>query len=553
MARAYVRLAVAAEGRTDRRSAREAYAKVYYDFPLSDVAADAQAGLTRLGWSSSQAEFTSEMRRAQTLFDGRRFAEARKAFAAIRGRTAGDERSLVDLRMAQCDVRLARHTQARDTLRLLLNRTWARRAEVEFAYLSALNGLRRDAEYLARVTAFVKANPANPLAEQALDDLGTYYILKDEDAKAAKVFAELYDRNPLGSYAERAAWKAGWWAYRERDYAATVRLFESAAAGLTRADNRPAWLYWAARAHQQRGEAEAALAGYRQTIAAYGNSYYGREAGRRLAEVSAAGSARPVRATATRPAPLTLVPGTPPANTRLIQDLLSAALYDDAILEIRRIQRQQGTSPMLDATLAYALNRKGQLRPAINAMRRAYPQFLAEGGEALPEPILKVIFPIEHWNLLRKYAATHDLDPYLLAAQVAQESTFQADVRSPANAYGLMQILPSTGRRFARQMGIPGFSTASLTDPEINVRIGTRYLSDLIDMLGGVAPALAAYNAGEHRVVRWQAERPGLSRDEFVDDIPFPETQFYVKRILGTAEDYRRLYGEGPRQVAHAR
>ena len=55
--------------------------------------------------------------------------------------------------------------------------------------------------------------------------------------------------------------------------------------------------------------------------------------------------------------------------------------------------------------------------------------------------------------------------------------------------------------------------------------------------------ALASYNAGERAVRRWMAERPGLERDEFIDDIPYPETQNYVKRILGTAEDYRRLYG----------
>jgi soluble lytic murein transglycosylase len=60
---------------------------------------------------------------------------------------------------------------------------------------------------------------------------------------------------------------------------------------------------------------------------------------------------------------------------------------------------------------------------------------------------------------------------------------------------------------------------------------------------GGIYYALASYNAGENRVVRWKAERPGLDEDEFIDDIPFPETQNYVKRILGTAEDYRLLYG----------
>ena len=90
------------------------------------------------------------------------------------------------------------------------------------------------------------------------------------------------------------------------------------------------------------------------------------------------------------------------------------------------------------------------------------------------------------------------------------------------------------------------FTTASLTDPKINVRIGTTYFSDLVKRFGGVAPTLAAYNAGENQVSRWLAERPGLDRDEFIDNIPFPETQGYVKKIIGTAEDYRLLYRTAP-------
>jgi peptidoglycan lytic transglycosylase len=109
----------------------------------------------------------------------------------------------------------------------------------------------------------------------------------------------------------------------------------------------------------------------------------------------------------------------------------------------------------------------------------------------------------------------------------------------------LMQIVPSTGRRLARTLGIKRFSTATLTDPEANIRMGTLYFSKLIEQFGGTYYALASYNAGESRVVRWKAERPGLDQDEFIDDIPFPETQNYVKRILGTAEDYRQLYGKG--------
>ena len=87
-----------------------------------------------------------------------------------------------------------------------------------------------------------------------------------------------------------------------------------------------------------------------------------------------------------------------------------------------------------------------------------------------------------------------------------------------------------------------------LTNGETNIRLGTLYFKRLIQQFGGTYYALASYNAGENRVVRWKAERPGMDEDEFIDDIPFPETQNYVKRILGTAEDYRRLYGDGAGQ-----
>ena len=145
----------------------------------------------------------------------------------------------------------------------------------------------------------------------------------------------------------------------------------------------------------------------------------------------------------------------------------------------------------------------------------------------------------------RALQADRGLNPYMMVALIAQESTFDPNIRSVANAWGLMQVVPSTGRRLARSLGIRRFSTVSLTNPDLNIRLGTLYFSQLVRQFGGTYYALASYNAGESRVVRWRAERPGLDDDEFIDDIPFPETQNYVKRILGTAEDYRALYGRG--------
>jgi soluble lytic murein transglycosylase len=245
----------------------------------------------------------------------------------------------------------------------------------------------------------------------------------------------------------------------------------------------------------------------------------------------------------TRADDATMMATEPPPSADLITWLVSAGMFEEAIDEMQHAQRAHGRSPKLDATLAWAYRQQGEIRPAINTMRQAYPQYLSVEGDALPREIQEVIFPLEYVPHIKRYATQHDLDPFIVAALIGQESSYVADVVSPANAWGLMQILPSTGRQLARAEGVPRFRTQMLTDPEINVRLGTRHFAGLVRNLGGVPYALAGYNAGSARVIRWKAERGAIEQAEFIDDIPFPETQMYVKKILGTAVDYRRLYG----------
>ena len=230
-------------------------------------------------------------------------------------------------------------------------------------------------------------------------------------------------------------------------------------------------------------------------------------------------------------------------------------MYDDAIRELRFAQKAWGNSPVIEATLAWVQRQQSRLasgsrrfsllRGSVNTMRRAYPQFIASAGEALPRELQTVIFPLAYWDLIKKYSAEKELDPFLVAALVAQESTFVADIKSSANAVGLMQLIPSTARAMARELKQP-YSPRIMTNPEMNIRMGTNYLADKVREFGDLHLVLASYNAGERAAYRWLAERQGIDQDEFIDDIPYPETQNYVKRILGTADDYRRVYGGAP-------
>jgi soluble lytic murein transglycosylase len=532
------RLGRAALAAGDGKKAADAFTRVYYEFPLGTEATAAAEQLTAL--EDHRANFKLDLGRASILFGARRYTEARAAYQTLVAQTSGDDRELADLRIAECDFFVGRYDAAREALKPYLDEA-ARKAEARFFYLSAFRELGQHDQYVMLTRALVTDFPDSSWSEEALNNLGTHYILNNEDELAAQVFAELYQKFPKGPRAERAAWKGGWWSYKNGDYANTITSFENAATAFPRSDYRPSFLYWSARSHAKLGHPDEAAARLRLVHSDYGNSYYGRLAAQHLARRGdPLGMDRPVSASRQ---PLSSTAPRPPTETR-IRALLAAGLYDDALNELRYAQRTWGGSPELDATMAWTYQQKGELRRAITLMRRVYPQFLTAGGEELPTEILQVIFPLTYWNSIRKHSIARELDPYLVAALIAQESTFDPRARSSANAWGLMQIVPSTGRRLARALKIRRFSTATLTEPDTNIRMGTLHFSQLVRQYGGVHYALASYNAGDSRVLRWKAERPGLDEDEFIDDIPFPETQNYVKRILGTAEDYRRLYGE---------
>lgn len=536
---AWLRLGLAADGAGLPMKSVEALQRAYYDYPTTTESDQAGYELDRQDVDIDAALAPKELARAETLFQARRWSNARESYNNVKQFVTGSDRDRVLVRMAAADIALGRHRDGRDALRPHLDGPLAE--EANFHYVTATRGLNLKNEHRTLARAFVDRFPSSPYAEEILNSLASAHIVDDEDAAADAIFREMLDRFPAGRFAERAAWKAGWTAYREGRFTDALQYFDKGSAQFPRSDYRPSWLYWAGRAAQQAGDIETGIARLRLAATDYHNSYYGRLAVARLKETRG-GTIAPTL----QKAPATVM--IPTAGR--IATLLSVGLHRQAMDELLYAQRMWGDSPQLQATIALTHRRLGNVRAGINAMKRAYPQYLAAGGETLPTPILQVIFPVDFWPLLQKYSQQRGLDPFVVAALVAQESNFDPVVRSHANAYGLMQILPSTGRQYARRLGVRPFSTRRLTEAEVNVRLGTQIFADSIKKFGGVHFALAAYNAGDSRVLRWQREKPGLSQDEFIDDIPFPETQNYVKRILGTAEDYRFLYGESRRASA---
>jgi soluble lytic murein transglycosylase len=164
-----------------------------------------------------------------------------------------------------------------------------------------------------------------------------------------------------------------------------------------------------------------------------------------------------------------------------------------------------------------------------------------EGG--WNEASLRLVYPFPYRDVIEREARRNDLDPFLVAGLIRQESGFLATARSPAGALGLMQIMPATGTSLARELGVANFRTTRLTEPDLNVRMGTRYLATMLGRYDGrVQDALSAYNAGPTRMNRWQDFPEHRDPLLFTERIPFTETRDYVRIVQTNAAIYRALY-----------
>jgi soluble lytic murein transglycosylase len=176
---------------------------------------------------------------------------------------------------------------------------------------------------------------------------------------------------------------------------------------------------------------------------------------------------------------------------------------------------------------------------SLGCTARAY-RLAIRAGESAPQ---RLRFPLPRTAGFLEEAREAGVDPLLAAALIRQESGFDPNAHSAADARGLMQVLPGVGAPLARADGIREWDSALLYQPELNLRFGLRHLAQALRRFPGLEPALAGYNAGTRAAQRWLA-LPGAKADPevYIERIQFVETRDYVRRILRNMAVYRALY-----------
>lgn len=523
--------------------AASVYRSLYLSQPLSSEAAQARTQMQAIG--APPLTLAERVTHADRLFAARRYEDASEDYHSLAREAAASgaaNKDSLEIYAAACDLKLKRLKKG-DAERL--PNTSDDSGALKLYILAEL--ARNDNDFTTNrniIAEMTEAFPTSHWLEEALYSAGNMYLLKREYAQAAGDYSQLVQRFPGSSFAPSSHWRAAWLNYRMRNYSEAARLFDEQLRNYEGGLEIPNALYWRGRIYEDEehdpGQAENY---YRVLASTYPNYYYALQAKQRLAALPAQSAVpSPVLANV-KPVPV------PELTDQLPEDdihLIKARLLANAALN-EYIAPEIEASPDSETWGAFAqaqiYTSYGEYSRALQTMKHSNISFFALPTDQVPLSYWKLLFPQPYWPELADDSAKNGLDPYLVASLIRQESEFNPGAVSHANAYGLMQLLPSVGKQMARKEGGKHFNPSQLLNPLTNLELGTENLRIVLARFGGqVEYALAAYNAGDDRVREWQTTGDYKDIPEFVESIPFTESREYVQAIQRNREMYRHVY-----------
>ena len=343
---------------------------------------------------------------------------------------------------------------------------------------------------------------------------------RDGDIREAlNLYQTVIDKYPAEK--EEALWGMGWTFLRSGKYKKASAIFS----GLYKTYGDSKYLYWKARSLQEDGEDASVL--YRTLLRKEREFYsiltYS------LHKESAGGNWKFVKAVT----PAKEVPAAPQKMDR-VEALIGLGFSQEALSELIYVSKDVDSVDDI-SYLCSKFQELGNYR---------YPVRLAA---RLPytEELHSYLYPRVHWDIIKPLSEQYHVDPLLVLSVMREESRFDPGARSAAGALGLMQLMPGTAHRFDSMVKVELRNSHDILEVENNIRIGVYYLSHLIKEFGSYAYAVAAYNAGEDAVRQWIKKGQYGSVDQFIEDIPYRETRNYVKKVLTSFFEYKRVAAAG--------
>jgi len=503
-------------------------------YPGKGITAEADADLARLGKQGvAVLPYTGEelLKRGLILFDQRSYREAAAALSSISPESVPEQlRGQLSFKTALALYRAKRNREAEEALaRLSSPETAIREHAVEACYWHACvldrNGKEKEAE-----AAFLKlaaANPSSDLADDALFQAALLRKNAGDHREALALFRRIQSNYPASSHAPRALWEISWSLYLSGDYQGAADTFGRLAGNSA---YREKALYWKGRSLAAAGLRETASQTHAVLREEFPAGYYSlnieKETGTRNSRIPSINRA--------------LISSLPlPDGHDRAKALISLGLYEEARMEITAARKRgnaKSRNSMDFAGLYLAME-------DYNKAMGLFPQSAPLRRDRSTQHVWAIVYPAAFSEIVARHSSNAGINENLAFALIRAESNFSPTARSSVGALGLMQLMPATAKYAEKDMREP-VTPAGLTRPDLNIRLGTRHLKYLLTRFNGnLVSAVAAYNAGATPVTRWRKNFAGLREDEFIENIPYPETREYVKKVLAAMEIYRRLYG----------
>jgi soluble lytic murein transglycosylase len=408
------------------------------------------------------------------------------------------------------------------------------------------------------LTIYQKLNTTYPHDKWTLDTLyllGTFYEENQQDfKKALSTYETFLKRSPRGPRQEDALWRSAWIYYRSGEYQKSRNILIELIRKYPHSYYYEEALYWAGRASEKLRDWRKAVEFFQRARLTHPRSYYGARSLDHLTslfkehpELQNFKVQNPDSARQLKLKPAVNQPSSTTYHQQLLkaQELTKLALYEEAARELEKAlqseHKTRGSSEIYRLLELYYEAR--DYRKLVRLSRQYFSDWLRRGDSSVPGNFWKMAYPPGYEELVRRYTPPQ-IDPFLVYSIMMAESEFNPDIRSPAAATGLMQLIYSTANRLAQNMGITKFSEEMLLNVELNIALGVSYLEELLTRFkGNIVPVIASYNAGEDRVEAWLRQQSGEDPEMFIAGIPYRETKKYVQRVLWYYEEYKRIYG----------
>ncbi|MCX8069443.1 MAG: DUF3808 domain-containing protein [Thermodesulfovibrionales bacterium] len=440
------------------------------------------------------------IKRGNRLNKSWNFIEAERCFKeAMKRDKKTSQRSVIKEGLAYSYFRQKRYKEAMDLYKEIGSTYW---------YARSLIRAREITVFEAHLDRFLKSNDKRML--QVLIAYSNIKRRNENLQEALSVLNTLLKNYKDKSEQEIILWTIGWTHYLTRDYEKALPIFLK----LYDQTKESKYLYWSNRCKeytstQKQDRIDNIPVGYRD--------FYGYLTTFRNNNVIKTS----IKALHNQSIPKPLVRA---------EILFKIGLKNEAINEAVHAVRVSGDNIKVQSS-SYFLQKIGNFRYSVNIISRTP---YSEDNHSL-------LYPLAYFDEVQESAKNNELDPFLILAVIREESRYDAEAKSIAGALGLMQLMPNTAKRYEKIAKVNFSNNSELYNPKINISIGSTYLRHLINHFGSLPPAIASYNAGEDAVREWLNKGNYKSIDEFIEDIPYDETNNYVKKVLTTYFEYLKF------------